>query len=314
MDALIERINNTNIPIRIYGALLYFVNNAQMNIIHCDEVINILDFFPILKQGYCLKTILPTLLVLYCKMNELYNNQMIKPDDLMIKAFGSEIQSHYYLDRKLMCEAIDENTISQQLNTFDVIKLSRKNFNRESFHAVHFQSLCVLNYDEKNIEELDKDELEYEYELLNQVSTIINKLIYGFELSKQLSVNDISNNHLGSILKINLIDVLDIAITHDLDLLLNKLTQNNYTKLLYNILICNDKQIKELLLHVDPRDYNNESYNLAFEINNGSELIKQNIIERNLYEKRVFTDNINSIIGEESDLPDNLLLYLKSLI
>lgn len=312
MDALIERINNTYIPIRIYGALLYFVNNAQMNIIHCDEVINIFDFFPILKQGYCKKTILTTLLVLYCKINELYDNQMIKPDDLMIRAFGSEISSHYYLDRKLMCEAVNENIISQQLNTFDVIKWSR-NFSHESFHAVHFQSLFVLNYDEKNIEELDKDELIYEFELLKQVSTVINELIYGFELSKQISVNDISNNHLGSILKINLIEVLNIAIIHKLDLLLNKLIHNNYTKLLYNILICNDEQIKELLLHVDPRDYNNEAYNLAFEIN-GSELIKQNIIERNLYEKRVFNDNINSIIGEESDLPDNLLLHLKSII
>jgi len=290
---LIERLNNIYIPIHIYGALLYFVNNAQMNIIHCNEVINILDFFPILNHGYCQKTILTTLMILYCKMNGLYDKQMIKPDELMIKAFGSDIPSHYYLDRKLMCEAVNENIISQQLNTFDVIKLS-KNLNYEPFPAIYLQSICLLNYDEKNMEELVKDKLVYESKLLNEISVIINSF---------------SDNHL----KFNLIEVLNIVIANKLDILLDQLIQNKYIKLLYNILICNDEQIKELLLHVDARDYNNEAYNLALEINNGSELIKKNIIERNLYEKRVFNDNINSILGEESDLPANLLLHLKSI-
>jgi hypothetical protein len=298
MEELIERLNNICTPVSIYGPLLYFVNNAQINIIHCNEIINLMDFFPILKHGHCQITILKTLMILYCKMNGLYDNQMINSDDLMIKAFGEVIPSHYYLDKKLMCEAVNENIISQQLNTFDVIKLSR-NFRRESFATVHLTSICSLNFDTKNVEELVKDELIYEFELLKQISVIIN---------------DIPNNHLGSILKINLIEVLNIIIANKLDLLLDQLIQNKYIKLLYNILMYNDEQIKELLLYVDPRDYNNEAYNLALEINNGSELIKQNIIERNLYEKRIFNDNINSIIGRESVLPDNLLLHLKSLI
>lgn len=290
---MFERLNY--MPIRIYGALLHFVNNAQMNIIHGNEVINILDFLPILNHGYCKKTMSTTLLILYCKMNGLYNEQMIEPDDLMIKSFGSDIPSHYYLNEKLMCEAVNENIISQQLNTFDVIKLY-KNLNYESFPIGYLQSICSLNFDEKNMEELVKDKLDYEFHLLDEIAMMINYF---------------SDNHL----KFNLIEILQYLIPNKrLNLLLDQLIQNKYIKLLYNILICNDEQIKELLLHVDPRDYNNEAYNLALEINNGSELIKQNIIERNLYEKRVFTDNINSIIGEESDLPDNLLLYLKSII
>ena len=300
MDGLIETLNNMHSPICIYEPLLYFVNNAKMNIIHCNEVINVLDLFPMLKSGHCQRATITTLLILYCKMNGLYYKQMIRPDELMIEAFDKEIPSHFYIDKKLMCEAVNENIISKQLNTFDIIKLIlAENFNHESFHAVYLTSVCYLNSDQENVEDEIKTNLAYEFELLSEIHTIITFI----------SPNNLENGP-----KIDLIEVLKIMILHKLDILLNELIKNKYIKLLYNILLCNDEKIKELLLYVDPRDYNNEAYHLALEINNGSELIKQNIIERNLYEERVFNDNINFILGEKSDVTNNLLLHLRSIL
>lgn len=39
-----ELLDSIYTPVRVYEALIYFINNAHMDIIHDDKVINILDF------------------------------------------------------------------------------------------------------------------------------------------------------------------------------------------------------------------------------------------------------------------------------
>lgn len=206
-----ELLDGMYTPIRIYKALLYFVNNAQMNISHNDKIINILDFFPMLKQGYCLRNTLTTLMFSYCNINGLLIDNNVKTDNLMNKAFNSDIPSHFIPGRKLMTEAVNEGLVGYSLNTFNTVKMSRTEFNPELFPNSYFQTISVLNYD------------IYDLELIKLVKdkNFMNKLINEYRLFKEILkiTKSASDNQLKDCkpLKIDLTEILNIMMFNKFD-------------------------------------------------------------------------------------------------
>ena len=204
-----ELLDGIYTPVRIYDALLYFVNNAQMNIIHGNQIINILDFFPMLRQGYCLRNMLTTLMLSYCKINGLLVDGVnVKPDEFMNQAFNSDIPTHFMPGRKLMSEAVSEGLVDCSLNTFNTVKLTRSDFNHELFRNYCFQTISVLNYDiyDPELIKLVKDE-EFTNRLINE-SKLFN------EISKMIkgASNDRSKDCKYKPLKIDLTEMLNILV------------------------------------------------------------------------------------------------------
>jgi uncharacterized membrane-anchored protein YjiN (DUF445 family) len=109
-------------------------------------------------------------------MNGLVMDEFYKPDELINKAFNSDIPAHFMTGRKLMTEAVNEGIVENSLNTFDVIKLNKKDFNPESFRNYYFQTINVLNFDQKDPEliELVKDN-DFTDKLINE-SKLFNEL------------------------------------------------------------------------------------------------------------------------------------------
>jgi len=208
-----ERLDGIYTPVRIYEALLYFVNNAHMDIVHGDQVINLLDFFPMLKKGYCQRNMLITLMFSYCKINGLIVENFYKPDELINKAFNSDIPAHFMPGRKLMTEAVNEGIVDHPLNTFDVIKLNKSDFNHELFRNYYFQTINSLNFDVKDPEliEFVKDK-DFTDKLINE-SKLFN------ELSK--TIKSASNNRSKDCkykpLKIDLTEMLNIIVSNKLN-------------------------------------------------------------------------------------------------
>jgi len=286
--------------------LKYFVNNAQMNILHCNDTINLLDNISLLKQGYTLKNTLSLLMMGYSKINKLRQGQLNQSfntsDKIMIDAFGSNIPAQYFKCKQngkiLMTEAVNIGSIPNMLNTFDTIKVNHPNFDFEKFPNAFFSHVLVLNMIKADTQLVDliqnkdfTDKLIYEYRLIIEINEILNR-----------------NN------TFELTDLLKTSVLHKHYTLLDYLIQNKYIKLLYNVLIGDNYSLTLSLLEVDPRDYNYEAYHLCLDIKNytATELIIKNIIERNWYEKQVFINSINMIHGQESDLPYNILSYYTS--
>jgi hypothetical protein len=285
--------------------LKYFVDNIQFNISHCDETINLLDNFSMLKQGYALEDSLGTMMIIHNKINKLQdqqNKQFSTSNKIMIDAFGAGIPAQYFISKKhgkiLMSKAMNLGLVPSMINTFDTIRMSNTDFNHEKFGVYYFQNILSLNIDSNNIELIE----------LIKNKDFTEKLIYEYELISEIFIVITINP------TIDLIELLKISILHNYDTLLDYLVKNKYIKLLYDILIRDNNSLISSLLDVDPRDYNYEAYHLCLETKNdiGIELIRKNIIERNWFEKQVFSTNINYVYGQESDLPDNILLHHRS--
>lgn len=141
----------------------------------------------------------------YCKMNGLLDVNNIKPDELMNKAFNSDIPAHFTKDRKLISEAVSEGIISQPLNTFDVIKLNKPEFNSQLFQTYYFQMISSLNFDVADSELVSEftDKLIAESKLFNEL----------FKMIKGAS-NDRSKDNKCKPLKINLTEMLNIMVAN----------------------------------------------------------------------------------------------------
>src|SRR5579862_5295093 len=98
--------------------LLYFVNNAKINITRSNMSFNLFDLFPPLKQGYTMSDVIPRLLSTYCVSNNLITDGLITPDELIQKVLNGKI--YPISDRK-------------DITTFDIIKISDDKFDNNFF-------------------------------------------------------------------------------------------------------------------------------------------------------------------------------------
>ena len=243
--------------VRLHDPFIYFCNNAKLYIKYRNGYLNLIDYLPLLKSGYAVGQSLLIFMIMYTRINNLRdmkNLAFVKVDDLLNKSFNSDI------------------FINGQ-NTFDILKLGLLNFDSEQISVSHFAYIYKINSVETTI--LDDD--------------LINNLIIEYKLIKKfakiIKINNDSGKH-----NINIVDILScIEIKH-----LNYLRKDNYMDLLINILKTDLIKIEELLVFIDPRDYNNEAFKLANTIGNDVvKLIIDNINKRVHIEQQIFDKYLN---------------------
>jgi hypothetical protein len=106
--------------------------------------------------------------------------------------------------------------------------------------------------------------------------------------------------------KIDFYKFIQVAMSMNLTYLIKKLVEHPLVNKLYLSIRFNDIDTLSCnLLKIDPRSDNHKAYLLALETRNSKiiELVKYNIIRRNLFQQKVFQKNINKII-RRTDLPE----------
>src|SRR5437868_4065193 len=287
--------------IQLGEALRYFFNHAKINIYQGHIAINLMDYFPALKNGYLLpcagKDVFDIMMDNYISVNHSVRENFLS-DVLFIKSFNSDIPAHYYhyyknlYDDDILAHHYDYyndiiyNTISMQkavklelvpkpLNTYQVIERLRL-------------------WD--NLPKLSPTEMIYRTRRCNVTSIIMKQdtnLINQMNNESQLAL-DISHMLMfyASFMYIEpKINLRLILLRHNKKLTSQLLT-NDWVKLLHDIFMCvrrypivplnNIDSLITSLYKTDPRLYNNEAYHLASQWNQSpiNDLIRDAIIER----------------------------------
>lgn len=335
-----------NTPVYIEDALDYFVKNAIIEVYDGNIVINLVDYFPLLKQRYTLRGTLTSFFHLYSTINNLNNldNLSITPDGLMKEAFDGTIPAYYSLYRDdmgrpkriLMQEAVDLGLIQNYLSTFQVLEKmysleNQGGFTSDNFNSYFLQNLISLNIircsDIKECAAILEDptlleELLNESDLMSQLNKIISTFKFSStSFSERRKLRRDARNQ-GSVLQgespklgpVKVIDIFKIA-NDDIskyNLVVETLANDErLNQLNISILLQDIPRIIEYLPLYDPRDNKHESYFLAVETGNQEiiDLIKDTIIQRNLLETAAYGTVVKDLGYANKSLPKNLLSY-----
>lgn len=262
--------------------LLYLLSKMKIPIIQGNTVINLLDYMPILKQGFTTYNIIENMVDNYAK---LHNHEDIgdDADQLFEEAFGSNIPATYVptnAGKITMETAVERKLIPTYLNTYDLMAYLKGN--------------DVLSYN-----------------LI--ASPIVNQYINNQNLIKQIKKEEQLEQVLSILLRsynkyqgfIPLKDYVKAIYYPDTTLLLlNDNRINMYVAIILNDVV----MVKSLLFNTYYDD--NEAYALAVKYGNVDiiNMIKNNIISRNWYGQQVFNSNF-----PYGTLKDDLYHYYKNI-
>ena len=121
-----------NKPIQLGEALIYFVNHT-----------NISCHLPMLKKGYCLRGVIIKVLFCHIYNNGLNDDGFFVPDNLFVTTFAGNIKS-----------------LNERLDTFDIIKINKPDFDDKSIKFYYLQSMCSLNHNKLVISQDDNEFFE----------------------------------------------------------------------------------------------------------------------------------------------------------
>lgn len=316
-------------------ALQYFFDNAIIPIYSGNTMINLMDYFPMMKQGYVMdRKHLSKILTEYVEINNLINPSdrfwgMVHPDGyitldaLFIEAFGGNIPAFYYVYIEngvqkgvTMQHAVESGLIPDYLNTFQVISMRFPTFKSNRFSLnIGISWIIALNVQTPSeVPELTtylQDE-EFKYNLWNEAAIISD--LYEIMLSTGW-------RNMGP--KLNTITVTTIMGATLRRRYLSKQLENRLladprvNKLIYAIIINDPVMVEQYINVYDPRDNNYEAYHLAVRQGNNPviiNIIKKSIAERNLLEQQTFQTMMTPL--GESDIPQTEMFhqYSRSLV
>lgn len=299
--------------------LQHMISNISVNVYHhlndqSDIVINILDYFPNLKQGLCYETCFYRVRNAYFKLiSTLKSDEII---NLVKKSFGSDIMM----------------SGDKSINTYQYHKLIDNDFNPDSYGIE-----TMNNFRKYNIHDNISDENINKALLINE-DNMADELLAAIDLI----------NPSNELLLFDILHALSYSHTRD-NLLINLLLKDNRIKLYVAIIISNKELVCDFLKIFDPRDHNNTAFFLSIQVFdkhkslsdkicslndkncssddkicslednfksntfNITNIIRNDIIIRNWYEKQVLINEIDPVIGPSS-IPDNLQKYIRQLI
>ena len=306
-----------NPPQYLGDALQYFFNNAHIKIYQGNTPINLLNLFPLLKQGFATERTILGLLETYVAVNQLLINGVIIPDDLFRKSFNSDISAGFYSlisegvpsSGITMDDAVDSKLIPNPINTFQVIKNSSPAFNPEE---LTYQDLIMINhFNQHSIDDFEKaDEYLNDDEFINnifiehQIAIQLDSVLKISEQMDELFGNIIYQGRLSQIpFEDFILRALDLSIEEIIleteNYLLINLLNDPWIHLLYAIIIQDRDLVKNLLKTIDPRIKNNEAYRLAISIGDSKiiDMIKTVAVNRNLLVQQVLTNTIEPLHG-----------------
>lgn len=278
--------------IKLGPALIYFFNNAKLNIYQGQISINLMDYFPTLKRGYAILSTIYCMMNNYMIMNGSISNNYIISDSLFLKAF-SYIPPIYYVttnrDKIIMQDAINSGLIAESMNSFQILSIDPLRFNLNELN-----NIVSINVEDVNID--DDYDVNYEHRLALEIFHILTQI-------KEDGI--VFNDHLP------LYDFVVNGIYSGYDrIIIENVISNTWIHLLYAIIIQDPERIKELLKLVDPRINNNEAYRLALKIGypNIINIIRDDIVNTTMLQRQIATSQLEIIYGP-SDVPQTVFNY-----
>lgn len=298
--------------IYLYEPLQYFFQNAKLNIYQGSIAINLINLFPLLKQGYeTTNSTHEKIISLYTKVNNLRDpndDKFIIPDDLINQAFGGTISAQFFgsatVEKIAMKIAVETGLVPISFNTYQLISQTVPSsiFTPERFHYDIFQILAFFNSESIGLDREIVDEVDIE----GSIAAIIYIVI--FHMKQELksdrvqfenfieaitnlqskfftSEDEDQNTEIHRMLEAKSQKIFD----RNKQLLISRLIEDPWLKLLYAIIVNDSKGI--IQSQIDPRINNNEAYKLARKLGN-REIIAT--LESKIAQRKVLTDEVIS--------------------
>ena len=335
-------------PVYLGDALKYFFSDMIIEHNVNGTIIDIMDYFPILKNGYSLRSSIIYAFYQYIRKYDLQqtvratirgqvrNIPGIIPNQLFMESFNSEIPADFYIykdtnDKKvrvLMNLAVEEGLIQEPLNTFEMIQQNYPEFNINGFPSHYIQTISSPNfYTKRNLEnspitqDLEDPQIIkrmiHEYSLLQDLSKVENSMLNNQGRRNQHTRFEIDDYFKLSIL--NNCPTLTLQFLNDDRIVI---TTDNNEDFINAIKFNNSHKVISKFLQFDvinPRYYGDKAFNfLTDEFNNLSNTVQD--YEDNKYEYQRISDkydsddinNTNEIEGIV-ELVNNIDKYKKEL-
>lgn len=320
--------------------LRYIISNISFKVYQGHTIIDLLDYLPLLKHGYCHIKTIRNILMAYA---DITNNGYLYNIEVFNEAFGGNIPIEFYniqskqiklniennpsvaifeaipIDKfqqfkeghielkstKIpIQEAIDRGLIADYINTYQYEKLNDPYFDIENYDLdpdnYDVYNFFFRSFIENNIYTI------YDLEQLKQYSRNNTVTIWGeLSISKNIANLMVEMVDINKQLPFKFKDVIHACQEFKSTSLVDKFKNDNRLKLYYAIIIGKYEDVIKYLKEVDPRDDNSEAYRLAMESINIIVAIKDNIIEKNWYQKEAFVSGVESIVGP-SNIPTEL--------
>lgn len=337
-----------NVPLYLDEKLQYWVSRLNLKFTYNDCItIDLLDYFPLLKQGKTLNSTIRSIITIYTLFYKDMNKDVIVEDQLFFDTFNENINMYFYNNKYKQNLG---HQLSNQIRLFDKISFQTiEECERDLINELMIESISAkelwlaINTMKKYVDVHISHNLPY-----NRLCELLIALDNdGKNLVKVLLQRLLSNDHIGLIYAIlnNDVDkVHEYLYVKDID---PRLGNNELHKLCMNedsdafmmiSKINKEKSDNEHLINMftsvftpmisifDYTDMNivqniaedvvktskfipiPEMINFSVEIDI-SDMIFDVTIERNLLEKQVLIDNFSDLIGP-STISDNIFNYL----
>lgn len=268
-----------------FDSITYFWQNAKLNIYQGQVPINLVNLFPLLKQGYRTGKTHDNLINTYNILNNLSNpkdHRFIIPDDLYNEAFNGNIHARNYIfetkGRQIsiitMEDAISKNIIEKPLNIFQRMRSDFNDFDPTNINKKYISQ--IKNYDAYFLD-LDPTLEKEVHNELNLSDNIYEIIVYLEDLSFENFIIEIFRQNRTKIL--------------------NTLIADAWINLLSGIIFNNVNVVSNST--IDPRIHDNEAYKLALKYQNVQiiKILEDKIVKRRLLEQEAISQLLIPLAG-----------------
>jgi hypothetical protein len=303
---ILPRLPNPEV-VFLQSELEYFFAKAVIPIHFTDVTIDLLDYFPMLKQGYAIEATITQLMNKYARVHDLRRPPSIYTDELILTSFGGQIPAYYYSTTPgrmiTMEDAVNQGRVEYRMNSFQLLGLVHPN---PEDIPIHYFTDLIPKHNYINLEDIPelkgyiknkefRDALDDELMILEDLDLAETYLRDRFPIPRK----DIGIAVIMSILVGD--DYLNAPYLHmpggqsdkrKFTLLRQLLADPKVitvNKLVFAV-ATNDPTLVDKYLYYDPRTNNYEAYHLAVQKNNPIIInkLKTDIARRNLLEQQVF--------------------------
>ncbi len=261
--------------------LQYIFNHMKINIAQGNTIVNYLDYMPILKTGFTTYNVLENMIGNYVKLS----NQSIEEIDLFNEAFG-DMPAAYVMTNagKITMEtAVKSKLVPSYLSTFDLMNLYPDDNTELDYNFIY------NNVVDQHIEHYH---LKKNIKIEGQLEQILSLLINFYNLKNTVPLEDLVQNSNNVVLNV----------------LLGDPRINMYVAIIVNDV----SAVASLLSTFDVRKDNHEAYKLALKYKNNDiiNMIKNDIVSKNLYENEIFDIGFSGYGTAKNDLQSYYRRYI----
>ena len=304
---------NDDVPVYLSTHLIFFLKCAQMNVYYSFigesrlrrqiMTINLMDYFPTMRDGYALKYAVLITLFNYVTIN----NLAVYPrpascilDNRFVKAFRFDIADFHDVN---IDEAMQMGIIP---NGPDDCRYRDKKV-----------GLNFLDYIRDNhcVEAPLRNTMMTKITRESYLAQELNRLFYNLFRHEYLMILELTKPtiRMTDLINMNLRTLIAFATEYDMTYLRERLVNDKRIKLFYAIIIQDTEMVREYVDEIDARDYCYEAYHLALRSSKDIlAIVVKSILVRNWYESQVLTIGVESIVGK-NNIPMIMHQYMRNL-